>query len=71
MRGFLEERAIQKASGREVARCVLFFGCRSPSEDFLYGEDELKRWVEEGVVDVRPAFSREEGKSEGCRYIQE
>ncbi|KAI0085847.1 cytochrome P450 [Irpex rosettiformis] len=71
MRGFLEERAIQKQAGRGVATCVLFFGCRSPGYDYLYGEQELKVWEEAGVVDVRPAFSRDAEKSEGCNYIQD
>ena len=71
MRGFLEERAIQKQSGRDVAKCLLFFGCRSPEQDYLYGEKELKEWEEAGVVDVRPAFSRDVEKSEGCKYIQQ
>lgn len=71
MRGFLEERAIQKQSGRDVAKCLLFFGCRSPEQDYLYGEKELKAWEEAGIVDIRPAFSRDVEKSEGCKYIQE
>ena len=71
MRGFLQERAEQKKAGREVARSLLFFGCRRPGEDYLYGEEELRAWSELGVVDVRPAFSRETEASEGCRYVQE
>ncbi|KAI0690214.1 cytochrome P450 [Cytidiella melzeri] len=73
MRGFLQERALQKQSGRteEVATSFLFFGCRSPAEDYLYGEEELKTWKEMGVVDVRPAFSRDAAASEGCKYVQD
>ena len=93
-RGFLQERAWQVEAGRSVGKCVLFFGCRRPAEDFLYwdegagkgvgadvGESEgeeggdvggdLKRWVELGVVDVRPAFSRSTEDSLGCKYVQE
>ena len=71
MRGFLQERAMQKRAGREVATNLLFFGCRNPKEDFIYGDSDLKEWVELGIVDVRPAFSRSTGDSEGCRYVQE
>lgn len=71
MRGFLQERAMQKLAGREVAKSLLFFGCRTPSEDFLYGETDLKEWKALGIVDVRPAFSRSVGDSHGCRYVQE
>ena len=71
MRGFLQERACQKAAGREIGKTLLFFGCRRPTEDFLYSDSDLKEWQELGVVDVRPAFSRESDKSFGCKYIQE
>lgn len=72
MRGFIQERAMQKESGREnIGKILLFFGCRHPEEDYLYGKEELKKWSEEGVVDVRPAFSRKSEESEACKYIQE
>ena len=71
MRGFLQERAVQKKAGREVATSLLFFGCRSPQEDFLYGDSDLKEWQELGVVDVRAAFSRSPAHSAGCKYVQE
>ncbi|KAI5117203.1 hypothetical protein M0805_005173 [Coniferiporia weirii] len=70
-RGFVQERAAQRAAGRTVGRAVLFFGCRARGEDYLYADGELGEWVREGVVDVRPAFSREEGEAEGCRYVQD
>lgn len=71
MRGFLQERAVQKQAGRDVAKSLLFFGCRSPREDFLYGDTDLKEWQELGIVDVRPAFSRSPKDSLECKYIQE
>ncbi|KAL6298881.1 cytochrome P450 [Sparassis latifolia] len=71
MRGFLQERAMQKEAGREVAISLLFFGCRAPSEDYLYADSDLKQWKELGVIDVRPAFSRASGESEGCKYVQD
>ncbi|KAK7063396.1 fatty acid hydroxylase [Favolaschia claudopus] len=70
MRGFIQERAAQKKSGREVGEMLLFFGCRSPKADYLYSDTDLAEWVREGVVDVRPAFSRASEESEGCRYVQ-
>ncbi|OBZ67672.1 hypothetical protein A0H81_12453 [Grifola frondosa] len=71
MRGFLLERAMQKKAGREVAKSVLFFGCRSPKEDYLYSDSDLKEWIELGVVDVKPAFSRSPDNSCGCKYVQD
>ena len=70
-RGFVQERAAQKTAGRDVGRAVLFFGCRDPEEDYLYMDAELREWVEAGVVEVRPAFSRKSEMSEGCKYIQQ
>lgn len=71
MRGFLQERAIQKEAGRDVAKSLLFFGCHSPQHDFIYGDTDIKQWVELGVVDVRPAFSRSPAESGGCKYVSE
>jgi cytochrome P450/NADPH-cytochrome P450 reductase len=70
-RGFIEERAVQARAGREVGKCVLFFGCRRPDEDYVYGDGELEEWSKAGVVDVRPAFSRATEKSGGSKYVQE
>ncbi|KAI0676431.1 fatty acid hydroxylase [Trametes maxima] len=71
MRGFLQERAVQKKAGRDVATSTLFFGCRSPAEDFLYSDSDLKEWAALGIVDVRPAFSRAPEQSSGCKYVQD
>ncbi|KAI0075350.1 bifunctional P-450/NADPH-P450 reductase [Panus rudis PR-1116 ss-1] len=68
MRGFLQERAIQAESGREVGKSLLFFGCRKPEVDFLYANDDLKKWEELGVVDVRPAFSQ---LGDDCKHVQD
>ena len=56
-RGFLQERAVQAASGRSVGPALLFFGCDHPDVDYLY-RDELAAWEAAGVVSVRPAFFR-------------
>ncbi|KZV89028.1 cytochrome P450 [Exidia glandulosa HHB12029] len=71
MRGFIQERAAQKAAGRQVGKALLFYGCRSPEKDFLYIDAELQDWIAQDVVDVRPAFSRDTEKSEGCKYVQD
>ncbi|CCA76788.1 probable bifunctional P-450:NADPH-P450 reductase, partial [Serendipita indica DSM 11827] len=72
MRGFIQERAMQIQSGRkDIGKILLFFGCRDPGKDYLYFETDLGKWIELGVVDVRPAFSRAPEKSEGCRYVQD
>jgi cytochrome P450/NADPH-cytochrome P450 reductase len=55
-RGFLQERAAQKAAGREVGRSLLFFGVDHPDVDYLY-RDEFAAWEAAGVVEMRPAFS--------------
>jgi cytochrome P450/NADPH-cytochrome P450 reductase len=55
-RGFLQERAVQKAAQRDVGRAVLFFGVDHPDVDYLY-RDEFAAWEREGVVEMRPAFS--------------
>jgi cytochrome P450/NADPH-cytochrome P450 reductase len=56
-RGFLQERAVQKANGQQVGPALLFFGCDHPEVDYLY-RDELAAWQAAGVVGVRPAFYR-------------
>jgi cytochrome P450/NADPH-cytochrome P450 reductase len=71
MRGFIQERAEQRKAGRETGRMVLYYGCRSPEDDYLYSDSDLKEWEALGVVQVRPAFSRKTEASEGCKYVQE
>lgn len=71
MRGFIQERALQKEAGRDVGKMTLFFGCRSPEEDFLYSRSDFVEWSKLGILDVRPAFSRDSERSEGCKYVQE
>lgn len=38
-RGFVQERAEQAKQGQNVGETVLFYGCRKPSEDWLYKEE--------------------------------
>ncbi|KIJ52097.1 hypothetical protein M422DRAFT_157010 [Sphaerobolus stellatus SS14] len=70
MRGFIQ-RAEQAKSGRNVGKMVLFYGCRSSDQDFLYVEDDLKEWQELEFLEVQLAFSRKIEDSFGCRYVQD
>jgi len=71
MRGFIQERALQKEAGRDVGKMTLFLGCRSPDDDFLYSKTDLEEWGSLGILEVRPAFSRDTEKSGGCKYVQD
>ncbi|KAJ6481192.1 fatty acid hydroxylase [Mycena vulgaris] len=71
MRGFIQERAAQKAAGRDVGKMILFFGCRSPETDFLYSQTDLAEWIRLGLLEVRPAFSCSPEDSAGCKYVQD
>ncbi|KAL4873964.1 hypothetical protein BDV12DRAFT_205389 [Aspergillus spectabilis] len=71
-RGFLQERAelIQQNPSLKLAPAILFFGCRAPGIDDLY-HTQLNSWQENGVVDVRWAFSRKSGESKECGHVDE
>ncbi len=56
-RGFLQQRAALKKSGRALGPAMLFFGCRHPEQDFLYA-DELKAYAADEIVELHVAFSR-------------
>lgn len=66
-RGFLQERAAQKKSGRQPAKSLLFFGCRHPQHDNIYREEMLE-WERDGLVEIVTAFSRE---TEARVYVQD
>jgi NADPH-ferrihemoprotein reductase len=56
-RGFVQERAKLIASGKDIGKMLLFFGCRSPDEDFLYA-DEWDHYAQVAPLQVVTAFSR-------------
>lgn len=66
--GFIQERAIQKENGRNMAKGLLFFGCEHPDVDFIY-KDEILKWQNEGVIDVKTAFSAL--PENGIKYVQD
>ncbi|GAB7544813.1 cytochrome P450 [Cupriavidus sp. 8B] len=66
-RGFLEERAAQKAAGQAVAASQFYYGCRHPEHDWLYRAD-VARWQAEGVVQAHSAYSTTAASDQ--RYVQ-
>ena len=68
LRGFLRERAAQKSAGEQVARNLLFYGCRHPEHDWFY-RDEMNGWARDGIAEVHLAFSSLAGHKH--RYVQD
>lgn len=68
LRGFLQERAAQRAAGSRLAPILLFFGCRHPDHDWLC-RDEVETWAAEGLVQPFLAFSAV--KEHPWRYVQD
>jgi cytochrome P450/NADPH-cytochrome P450 reductase len=66
-RGFIQERAAQKAGGRDIGPALLFFGAGDPDVDYLY-RDEMTAWQGAGVVTALPAFSR--APDGDVKYVQ-
>ncbi|KAI4726728.1 cytochrome P450 reductase 1 [Aureobasidium sp. EXF-10728] len=68
-RGFIQERARMKQVGKACGKMILYFGCRSPDEDYIY-RDELAQLqaVLEDQLCIVTAFSRHEGKK---AYVQD
>ncbi|MGG5741514.1 MULTISPECIES: bifunctional cytochrome P450/NADPH--P450 reductase [Bacillus cereus group] len=56
-RGFLQARKSMKINGESLGEAHLYFGCRSPKEDYLY-QEELEQTQKEGIVALHTAFSR-------------
>ncbi|MEV0612656.1 cytochrome P450 [Nonomuraea sp. NPDC050404] len=64
LRGFLEERALNGATGR----AEVFTGCRHPEHDLLYA-DELEAWGRADGVTVHRAYSAVAGHPH--RFVQD
>lgn len=61
-RGFIQDRHIQKESGKELGETILYYGCRKAQEDFIY-EEELKGWeISRTITDLQLAFSRDQAE---------
>ena len=69
-RGFLQERAAQKAKGRVLGDAMLFFGCRHPDQDYIYA-DELQRFASQGLMQLHVAFSRRNGSKDYVQHLIE
>ena len=72
MRGFIEERAaIASARSIKFGPALLYFGCRDYERDYIY-QAELTEWEQQGVVALRPCFSKRgpEGETD-YRYTHE
>ncbi|MBF6561212.1 MAG: cytochrome P450 [Candidatus Binataceae bacterium] len=67
-RGFLQERSAMRAAGHPVGPAMLFFGCRDPHQDFIYG-DEMRAFAAAGILQLFTAFSRIGGAPR--RYVQD
>ncbi|KAE9364809.1 ferredoxin reductase-like protein [Stipitochalara longipes BDJ] len=68
MRAFIQERAaIAEAGVRKLGPATLFFGRRHENKVFIY-KDELLVCEKQGVVKIKPAFSKLENKP---RYVQD
>ncbi len=69
MRGFIQERAtIKAARNAPLGPAILYFGCRHHEKDYIYS-DELKKWEAEGVVTLRPCFSKVSPEGESKQYV--
>lgn len=72
-RAFVRQRAHQYGQGRTMGRTILFYGCRDPSQDFLY-KDEWQDVCNQsklgpGMFDIYTAFSRHSGGPR--QYVQD
>ncbi|MCV7229806.1 bifunctional cytochrome P450/NADPH--P450 reductase [Mycolicibacterium komossense] len=67
-RGFLGDRLAAKQDGKPYSPALCFFGIRDPDVDYIF-RDQFEAAEEEGIVRMRPAFSR--APQGGVRYVQD
>ncbi|TPG33858.1 bifunctional cytochrome P450/NADPH--P450 reductase [Mycolicibacterium hodleri] len=67
-RGFLGDRLAAKQDGAPFSPALCFFGIRDPDVDYIF-RDEFEAAEGEGIVRMRPAFSR--APQGGVRYVQD
>lgn len=68
LRGFMQERAAQRAKGIETSTALLFYGCRHPDHDWFY-RDEMLGWEETGAAKVHCAYSSSDKSPH--RFVQD
>ncbi|CAI6265607.1 unnamed protein product [Periconia digitata] len=71
MRGFIQERAAIKGNRNTVlGPAILYFGCRDYQRDFIYS-DELQQWEKDGIISMRPCFSKSgpDGEGKGPKHV--
>ncbi len=68
LRGFIAERAAQALAGADVAKSLLFFGCRHPDHDW-FCRSEVEHWAQAGIITPFIAFSAVTGHP--WRYVQD
>jgi len=66
-RAFVQERRAATKAIKKLGDAMLFFGCRHPNHDFIYG-DEMKAAKKDGIIDLYTAFSRQ---SDERVYVQD
>ncbi|BDX34311.1 NADPH--cytochrome P450 reductase [Mycobacterium antarcticum] len=66
--GFLGDRLAAKRAGEPFSSALCFFGVRDPEVDYIF-RDEFEEGERQGIVRMRPAFSR--APQNGVRYVQD
>ncbi|WP_018161681.1 cytochrome P450 [Smaragdicoccus niigatensis] len=66
--GFLMDRFAAKMAGDTYTQAMCFFGVNDPDVDYIFRK-QFERGVEEGIVDMRPAFSHT--APGGIRFVQD
>lgn len=56
--------------GKPVGDTILYFGCRHKNEDYIY-EEELAKYVDEGLLKLHVAFSRDQAHKVYVQHLLE